>query len=61
MVDDLTAAEQNSLGNFIILIGQVLETNAAQQAVISARQQAQINRMHEERIQKLESFLGNSI
>lgn len=61
MVDDLTAAEQNSLGNFIILIGQVLETNSAQQAVFSSRQQTQINQNHEERLKKLESFLNKSI
>lgn len=38
MIDDLTAAEQNSLGNFLILIGQVLETNSGQQAVLNTRE-----------------------
>lgn len=61
MVDDLTAAEQNSLGNFIILIGQVLETNSAQQAVYDSRQQAKTNQNYEQRLQKLESLFKNSI
>lgn len=29
MIDDLNANQQNALGNFFMLIGQVLETNAA--------------------------------
>lgn len=37
LIDDLTAAEQNALGNFIILIGQVLETNSAQQQLVQNR------------------------
>lgn len=35
MMDDLNANEQNALGNFLMLIGQALETNAA---IIQAQQ-----------------------
>lgn len=37
MIDDLTASEQNSLGNFLMLIGQMLETNAAQQQLFNSK------------------------
>lgn len=37
LVDDLSANEQNSLGNWFELLGQYLETNAAQQQLIEAR------------------------
>lgn len=37
LIDDATPAEQNSLGNWFMLIGQVLCTNSAQQQVINNR------------------------
>lgn len=37
LVDDLSANEQNSLGNWFMLLGQYLETNAAQQQLIESR------------------------
>lgn len=37
LIDDLTPAEQNSIGNWFMLIGQVLSTNSAQQQVINNR------------------------
>ncbi|NLC93134.1 MAG: hypothetical protein GX677_06715 [Treponema sp.] len=37
LLDDSTPAEQNSLGNWFMLIGQVLCTNSAQQQVINNR------------------------
>lgn len=37
LLDDATPAEQNSLGNWFMLIGQVLCTNSAQQQVINNR------------------------
>ncbi|MCI8445201.1 MAG: hypothetical protein HFG15_02065 [Bacilli bacterium] len=37
MIDDLTAVEQNSLGNFLMLIGQMLETNSAQQQLFNSK------------------------
>ena len=37
LVSDLTAPEQNMLGNWIILIGQTILTNASAQNVIEGR------------------------
>jgi hypothetical protein len=37
LVGDLNANEQNSLGNWLLLLGQYLATNAAQQQLIEAR------------------------
>jgi len=37
LIDELTANEQNSLGNWLILVGQILETNSAQQQVVEER------------------------
>lgn len=34
LIDDLSPAKQNSLGNFIILIGQIIEASSAQAQVI---------------------------
>lgn len=39
LIDDFTANEQNSIANWLMLVGQVLETNAAQQQLIHSRQQ----------------------
>lgn len=35
LCDNLTPAEQNSIGNWFMLVGQVLATNASQQQVIN--------------------------
>lgn len=35
LTDDLTPAEQNSLGNWFMLIGQYLATNGSQQQVVN--------------------------
>ena len=40
LIDQLTPAEQNSLGNWFMLIGQVLATNASQQQVLNNRNNA---------------------
>ena len=37
LVDSLSAPEQNMLGNWIILIGQTILTNAASQNIIESR------------------------
>ena len=37
LVGDLSADEQNSLGNWFMLLGQYLDTNAAQQQLIESR------------------------
>ena len=40
-VGDFTALEQNTLGNWLILVGQFLETTAAQQQLIENRNRTQ--------------------
>ena len=57
MIDDLTAAEQNSLGNFLILVGQVLETNASQLAVVEENQSNTRLQTLEKKVQALEQRL----
>ncbi len=37
LIDEMTPTEQNSLGNWFMLIGQVLSTNSAQQQVLNNR------------------------
>lgn len=37
LLDDLDPAEQNSIGNWFMMVGQVLCTNSAQQQVINNR------------------------
>lgn len=39
LIDELNANEQNALGNWFMLIGQVLCTNASQQSVQNQRKQ----------------------
>ncbi|MBQ9536007.1 MAG: hypothetical protein IJU78_09210 [Clostridia bacterium] len=39
LLGELTANQQNSLGNFLMLTAQVLETNASQQQLLEGRQQ----------------------
>ena len=39
LADDLTPAEQNSLGNWFMMVGQALCTNSAQQQVLNNRNQ----------------------
>lgn len=41
LVDDFNSNEQNSFGNWLILVGQFILTNAAQQQLINGR-----NRVH---------------
>lgn len=37
LVDNLNSAEQNTIGNWIILLGQTILTNAASQNIIESR------------------------
>lgn len=53
LIDDLTPNEQNSLGNFIMLVGQVLETSAAQGQLLRSRTQSTTNYSNDiERLKK---------
>ncbi len=64
LMGDLTADEQNSLGNFLMLISQILETNATQRQLLEDRQSSQqmneiidkLNNLHS-RLEKLEADL----
>lgn len=47
LIEDSTPAEQNSLGNWFMLIGQILCTNSAQQQVINNKNNTSTNQnMH---------------
>ncbi len=46
LIDDLTPAEQNAIGNWFMLIGQVLCTNSAQQQVLNNRSEEKENGDH---------------
>ena len=37
LIDDLTANEQNALGNWLMLVGQLVSTNAYYAAVVAER------------------------
>lgn len=39
LIDDMTANEQNALGNWLMLVAQVLSTNAFYRAVMQERSQ----------------------
>ena len=57
LIDDLTAAQQNSLGNFFMLIGQTLEANSGQQAVLNAKQSQKETEDMKRRLEQLERKL----
>ena len=58
MIDDLTSDEQDTLGNFLQLIGQTLETNSAQAQLLDDRKQDQKMKEMEDRIKQLEKKVG---
>lgn len=55
LIDDLDAAEQNALGNFLMLVGQILETNSSQQALINNIIQSKELQTLKDRIELLEN------
>lgn len=57
LIDDLTAAQQNSLGNFFMLIGQTLEANSGQQAALNAKQSQKETEDMKRRLEQLERKL----
>lgn len=60
MIDDLTAAEQNELGNFLILIGQILETNSAGMQVMSSKENNQRLKVLEDNYQELLKYVKSN-
>ena len=60
LIDDLTANEQNALGNWLTLVAQVLCTNAFYKQVLSERKiKNSIN--EEELLQKFVEVISNII
>lgn len=60
LIDDLTANEQNALGNWLMLVAQVLCTNAFYKQVLSERKiKNSIN--EEELLQKFVEVISNII
>lgn len=60
LIDDLTANEQNALGNWLMLVAQVLCTNAFYKQVLSERKiKSSIN--EEELLQKFIEVISNII
>jgi len=57
LFDDLNANQQNSLGNFLELIAQVLITNATQKQYVESQRNADAHNDYERRIQRLEQAL----
>ncbi len=62
LIDNLDLNQQNSLGNFIVNIGQNLLTAAAQGEIVEERQQAEVRRQIQclkKQIAELEDQLDN--
>ena len=57
LLGDMTALQQNSLGNFLMLIAQILETNSSQKQLLEARQSAQTMAEMQDAIQQLQQEL----
>lgn len=54
---DLTADQQNSLGNFLILIGQILETNSSQKQLLEDLAAARAMEQLRQEVQRLKEQL----
>lgn len=54
---DLTADQQNSLGNFLILIGQILETNSSQKQLLQDLAAAQSMEQLRQEVRQLKQQL----
>ena len=59
LLGDMDADQQNAVGNFLMLIGQILTTDATQAQTLQARQDADRQKALEERIRRLEEQLGS--
>ncbi len=56
LIDDLSPNAQNSLGNFLMLVGQVLETSAAQAQLLQGNQNN--NSQMQNDINKIKNYLN---
>lgn len=59
LLGDMDADQQNAVGNFLMLIGQILTTDATQAQTLQARQDADQQKALEERVRRLEERLNN--
>ena len=57
LLGDMDADQQNAIGNFLMLIGQILTTDATQAQTLQARQDAEQQKKIEARIRRLEERL----
>ncbi|MBR5284138.1 MAG: hypothetical protein IKU27_03725 [Clostridia bacterium] len=59
LLGDMDADQQNAVGNFLMLIGQILTTDATQAQTLQARLDADQQKALEERVRRLEERLNN--
>ena len=59
-IGDYNANEQNSIGNWLILVGQYILTHAAQQQLIESRIENNKCSLHDETISKIANALNCS-
>ena len=61
LIDNLTALEQNALGNFFMEIGQILETNSAILQALNQHNNVSIDEINliKKAIAKIENKLAN--
>ena len=57
LLGDMDADQQNAVGNFLMLIGQILTTDATQAQTLQAREDARQQKEIEARLQRLEELL----
>ena len=56
LIDDMTANEQNALGNWLMLVGQLVSTNAYYAAVVTERN-GETNFNNQDTLRMLEKML----
>ena len=57
LLGEMDADQQNAVGNFLMLIGQILTTDATQAQTLQAREDAKQQQEMEARIRHLEELL----
>lgn len=59
-MDEMTSYQQNSLGNFLMLVAQVMITNATQKQLLETQNLGAAQASHETRLQRLEEIIFNT-
>jgi len=57
LIDDLDGTQQNALANFILIIGQVLETNSGQKQLLEKLKSSQQDKELREEVEKLKKMI----